>query len=68
MAIIDDTKLRRIITTSSDLAAASMATRIVVTRMRVEVTNYPDRLSAKIAELRDFVKQHDFARDDLSAM
>lgn len=59
-----DPRWRRVLTSESDLAAASLATRILVTRLRRDVKASPATLNDQIAELRSFVAKNAFAVAD----
>lgn len=63
---MNDPRWSRVLTSDADLSAASLATRILVTRLRREVAAAPTTLSAKIAELRDFVAKNAFASADVA--
>jgi hypothetical protein len=61
---LSDEKLRQTITSAADLAGASLVTRIVVNRLRIEVRTNPQKLTDKILELKDFIaKNPDAARE-----
>ncbi|MGO4852733.1 hypothetical protein [Phaeovulum sp. W22_SRMD_FR3] len=62
----NDPRWSRVLTSESDLSAASLATRILVTRLRREVKSAPAVLSSKIGELRDFVGKNTFAHADVA--
>jgi hypothetical protein len=59
-----DPRWQRVLTSSSDLSAASLATRILIARLRREVADAPAALAAKMGELRDFVVKNPFAAAD----
>ena len=61
-----DPRWSRVLTSESDLTAASLATRILISRLRREVKAAPATQAAKIAELRDFVAKNAFAVADLA--
>ena len=63
---MDDTRLAALLTGSSDLSKASLATRILVSRLRIEVKAKPDTLPAKLQELKAFIAKNAFAGVDLS--
>lgn len=63
---MDDTRLAALLTGSSDLSKASLATRILVSRLRIEVKAKPDQLAAKLEELKAFIAKNAFAGVDLS--
>ncbi|MCV2876878.1 hypothetical protein OE810_11535 [Rhodobacteraceae bacterium XHP0102] len=58
--------LAGVIQSDQDLSQASLATRILIGRLRIEIRNTPALLNAKIAELSDFAKANAFAADDLA--
>ena len=62
-----DPRWARLLKSNSDLASASLATRILVSRLRREVTRSPAVLEASIAELRDFFQKNAFAAKDIAA-
>ena len=59
-----DPRWKRVLTSNSDLSSASLATRILVTRLRREVSGAPAALAEKIAELHAFITKNSFARAD----
>lgn len=61
-----DPRWSRVLTTDKDLTGASLATRILVARLRGEVRKAPAQLAASIAELRGFMAKNSFATADLS--
>jgi len=61
-----DPRWSRVLTNESDLSAASLATRILISRLRREVKAAPASLAAKIAELRDFATKNPFAVADVA--
>ncbi|MEI4484789.1 hypothetical protein V8J36_01180 [Frigidibacter sp. MR17.14] len=64
---LSDPRWKRVLTSESDLGSASLATRILVTRLRREVKVAPGSIGAKIGELRDFVTKNGFAVADVAA-
>lgn len=63
MSLTDD-KLRQTITSTADLAGASLVTRIVVNRLRMQVRANPAKLDDKVLELKAFFAQNpDAARE-----
>lgn len=60
-----DAKFKELITGSGDLARASLATRILISRLRIEARAQPATLAEKVTELRAFVAKNDFAKTDL---
>jgi hypothetical protein len=65
MTLPNPLKLRSIITSDTALSSASLATRIVVGRLRIEVRNNPALIDAKVQELVAFARQNAFAADEL---
>ncbi|MBZ4022315.1 hypothetical protein CKO11_07570 [Rhodobacter sp. TJ_12] len=63
---LNDPRWKRVLTSDSDLSSASLATRILISRLRREVSEAPATLSAKMGELRDFVAKNSFAMGDLA--
>lgn len=63
-----DSSLSALITGTFDIPKASLATRILVSRIRLEVRARPSELGAKLTELKDFIAKNDFARTDLAAL
>jgi len=61
---LNDPRWKRVLTNNSDLSASSLATRILISRLRREVADAPAALAAKIGELRDFVVKNPFAVAD----
>lgn len=59
-----DPRWKRVLTAESDLSSASLATRILITRLRREVASAPASLAAKVSELHDFVTKNTFAHAD----
>jgi hypothetical protein len=63
---MDDQRLEALLTGSSDLSKASLATRILVSRLRIEVRAKPASLPAKLEELKAFIARNAFAGIDLN--
>ena len=59
-----DPRWERVLTNDSELVGASLATRILVTRLRGEVRKAPTVLGASITELRAFIAKNGFAQAD----
>ena len=64
--ILSDDTLRQTISSSNDLPAASLVTRILVNRLRMEVRANPGSISAKIAELKAFIAKNPNAATELA--
>ena len=65
---MSDPRWRRVLTNDSDVARASLATRILLTRLRGEVRKSPGDLPAKIAELHGFITKNNFAQGDVALL
>lgn len=61
-----DPRWKRVLTTDSDLAAVSLATRILVARLRRDAKAGPDALAAAIRDLRNFFTKNSFALADVA--
>ncbi|NRA30201.1 MAG: hypothetical protein HRU11_08050 [Parvularculaceae bacterium] len=68
MSQVNDSVLQRALSSTSDLSDTSLATKILLSRLRREVANDPGSMSAKIDELRAFFAKHTFAERDLAAL
>ncbi|ARE82234.1 conserved hypothetical protein [Roseovarius sp. EC-HK134] len=66
--ILSETDLTRAIKGTTDLAAASLATRIVLNRLRVQARTEPAKLSGLVAELRAFVAKNSDAAAELAKL
>jgi len=66
MPELNDPCWRRVLTTSTDMAAASLATRIMIARMRREVAEKPACLFEQIQHLHAFYAKNSFARADIA--
>jgi hypothetical protein len=65
---ISDTALRQLITTKSDLPAASLGLRILVNRLRIQTNANPRLIDTALAELRDFVSRNPSAQTELASI
>lgn len=63
---VTDSQLSKLITGTGDLAGASLGTRIILNRLRVQARAEPASLSQRIAELREFVAKNPGADAELS--
>lgn len=63
---LNDPRWKRVLTSGTDLSAASLATRILISRLRREVADALGSLAAKIGELRDFIAKNSFAAADVA--
>jgi hypothetical protein len=66
MSAISTTQCEQVLLSSSDLSKASLATRILIGRLRNEVKGAPDSLGEKAAELAKFASENDYAANDLA--
>jgi hypothetical protein len=64
----DDPRWRRALLSQSDVAAASLATKILISRLRQDVKTRPAEIQSKINELRAFFEKHAFAQKDLALL
>ncbi|SFJ91737.1 hypothetical protein [Celeribacter neptunius] len=62
----NDPRWQRVLTSDSDLSAASLATKILVTRLRREARSDPSSISGKISELRAYFEKNAFAQADIA--
>lgn len=63
---MDENRIKDLLTGTADLSKASLATRILVSRLRIEVKAQPASLAAKVDELKAFVAKNAFANADLA--
>jgi hypothetical protein len=61
-----DPRWRRVLTSQSDLSAASLATRILISRLRREVELTPSSILENVALLRAFFIKNSFAHADFA--
>ncbi len=59
---------RRTLTSNKDLAEASLATKILVTRLRREVSSQPSSLDKAVGELSAYFAKHQFASKDIAVL
>lgn len=64
----DPNVFRRVLTSSKDLSDASLATKILVTRLRREVATKPATIDHAIGELTAYFAKHQFAAKDYAAL
>jgi hypothetical protein len=62
-----DPRWQRVLTSDGDLSSASLATKILITRLRREVRNAPAAIQEKIGELRAYFEKNAFAQADFAA-
>lgn len=65
---IDDTTLQKVLTCGSDLSQASLATKILISRLRVDVASQPADLATALSELKTFIANYPLAQQDLRAL
>lgn len=63
-----EAQMKSLITGTSDLSKASLATRILIGRLRIEARNQPSCLGVKIEELKAFITKNAFAAADLATI
>lgn len=63
---MDENRIKDLLTGTADLSKASLATRILVSRLRIEVKAQPASLASKVDELKAFVAKNAFANADLA--
>ena len=66
MALPNPSKLKTLIQSEDNISSASLATRILLGRLRIEVRNNPTLIDAKCTELMEFVRVNRYAADDLA--
>ncbi|WP_108263153.1 hypothetical protein [Mangrovicoccus ximenensis] len=59
---------RRTLTSSKELGDASLATKILVTRLRREVSSQPSALDKAVTELSAYFSKHQFASKDIAVL
>lgn len=64
----NDPRWSRALQSQSELADAGLATRILISRLRHEVAANPATMTSRIAELRMFFEENDFARPDIARL
>ncbi|MBE9637586.1 hypothetical protein [Salipiger mangrovisoli] len=57
---------RRVLTSEAELSGAVLATKILVTRLRREVSAKPAEMTSKITELRGYFEKNAFATKDIA--
>jgi hypothetical protein len=66
MALPNPSKLKTLIQSEDNISSASLATRILLGRLRIEVRNNPTLIDAKVTELMEFARVNSYAADDLA--
>lgn len=64
--VATDPRWQRVLTSNTDLSSASLATKILITRLRREVSGAPATLQTKIDELRAYFEKNAFAHGDFA--
>jgi hypothetical protein len=64
--LVTDAQLSRLITSTDDLKAASLSTKILLNRLRVHARSQPATLANQIAELRSYVAKNPDAGRELA--
>lgn len=65
---VSKAKLQQLLQSDQDLSHMSLATRIVVGRLRIEVQNSPAALGAKTDELYAFAAENEYAASELATI
>lgn len=65
---IDPTVFQRTLSSESELGKASLATKILVSRLRREVADSPNAMESAIEELSQYFRKHRFAARDYAAL
>lgn len=65
---MNDATLQKVLTSTSDLSQASLATKILISRLRLDISAQPGNLGSAMAELKAFFAKHPFAQKDLAAL
>lgn len=58
----------RALSTENDVSSASLATKILLTRLRREVKASPNSIGSKIDELRKYFETNAFAQKDIALL
>jgi hypothetical protein len=66
MSLPNPIKLKSLILSEANMSGASLATRILLGRLRIEVRNNPSLIDAKVTELLEFARVNSYAADDLA--
>jgi hypothetical protein len=61
-----DARWTRAVTSASDLSKATLATRMLVSRLRREVSRDPGKAAQCARELHAFMSENGFAQDDVA--
>lgn len=64
--MVSEIILKRTLSENGDLKGASLGTRILVNRLRVELRANPSSLLVKVAELKDYVARNPAAAAELA--
>ncbi|OUD09621.1 hypothetical protein BVC71_07210 [Marivivens niveibacter] len=68
MPVIPRAKIKTLLSSNSDLSKASLATRIMLTRMRLEVSNSPICIDQKVSELESVLNSKPQIAEDLASI
>ncbi len=68
MPVIPRAKIKTLLSSNSDLSKASLATRIMLTRMRLEVSNSPLCIDQKVSELESILSSKPTIAEDLASI
>lgn len=60
-----DPRWERVLTSESNVSSASLATKILISRLRIQVKLNPNALTPAINEFRSYFLNNDFARADV---
>jgi hypothetical protein len=66
MSLPNPIKLKSLILSEGNISGASLATRILLGRLRIEVRNNPSLIDSKVTELLEFARVNTYAADDLA--
>ena len=66
MSLPNPSKLKSLILSEGNMSGASLATRILLGRLRIEVRNNPSLIDAKVTEMLEFARANSYAADDLA--
>lgn len=66
MSLPNPIKLKSLILSEGNISGASLATRILLGRLRIEVRNNPSLIDAKVTEMLEFARVNSYAADDLA--
>lgn len=64
----NDPRWTRALSSENDVSNASLATKILLTRLRREVKASPNTIGSKIDELRKYFETNTFAQKDIALL